>query len=129
MRELGVMEDTLDEMRLMVKTFPALNSRVNEHSHSLQGLRQRFLGGSTSELDAAEDAQRARLLAGDEVLGQTSDRLVELQRIGAESEELGARALTGLHSQRGQLEAADSDLERLDVGLRRARATLSTMTR
>lgn len=122
-QEVEVAREALESMGTVQKGAGASRAR----QAALAALQERFarVQRRALSLQESEDEADAPL----DTLDVSGGRLVELQRLGAASEEEGARALARLQGQRGQLEQADTTLGRLDYGLSRARSLLGGMLR
>lgn len=73
--------------------------------------------------------QRSRLLDNDEILGRTSGRIANAQRIGQESEAIGEGVLSELHSQRETIVRTGNKVTGVDQNLSKSRAILNGMAR
>ncbi|PFH45696.1 hypothetical protein AMATHDRAFT_51524 [Amanita thiersii Skay4041] len=90
-----------------------------------RGLR----GGPTTDDPYDERNERARLLAGTEVLSDGSRRLADSTRVALEAEEQGADILRSLRAQREQIENARDTLQAADTHIDRASGTIKGMIR
>lgn len=79
--------------------------------------------------EAAEKQQRHALLAGHKKLLGTGDVIDETNRIGLESEQIGAATMDELRRQREQLEGAEKDMFEIGQGVTEAGSTLARMGR
>lgn len=93
-------------------------------------------GAARSELfgdrDAAADRgsdQRAQLLSNQQRLEQSSDRLRDAQRVGNETEAIGAGILNDLRGQREQILNSRNTLAEADSAIDRSMRTLRGMAR
>ncbi|KIY46626.1 vesicle transport v-snare protein vti1 [Fistulina hepatica ATCC 64428] len=85
--------------------------------------------GTSASDDPYSDSDRARLLAGTQLLEDGTRRLQESQRIAVETETQGADILLNLRSQREQIENSRGTLESTESNIHRAAGTLKQMIR
>ncbi|KAF9058038.1 vesicle transport v-snare protein vti1 [Panaeolus papilionaceus] len=79
--------------------------------------------------DPYGSSDRARLLAGTQVLEDGSKRLQQSYQMALETESQGAEILTNLRGQREQIENSRNTLQRADLAIDRASGTLKKMVR
>lgn len=86
-----------------------------------------------ADADADDDDrgvnQRSRLLATQQTLQTSSNRLENAERTAAESEVIGGSILGQLRSQRTQLEGANDELEDAQQSISKASVTIKKMIR
>jgi len=93
-----------------------------------QGRQQLF--GDRSEPYADEgSSQRQQLLSSQQRLERSSDRLRDAQRVGNETEAIGAGILTDLRGQREQIENSRNTLTEADSYVDKSLRTLRSMAR
>jgi vesicle transport through interaction with t-SNAREs protein 1 len=88
-----------------------------------------FAGGGNQDYQVQFLDQRTNLLAGNERLGQTSDRLQNAHRLAVQNETIGTNVLGELHGQRQQIIRATNKLDEVDDHVRTSRTILTGMAR
>lgn len=149
MKEVERAEDLLQEMEMEARSAPPayrnkMNSRIHGYTSDVDGFRRDLTAAGQSagagqnsrdqllgsdSYEGARYDQRSRLLDNDAVLGRTSDRISNAQRIGEESEAIGAGVLTELDSQRQTIIRTGGKVTNIDANLSKSRRILNAMTR
>lgn len=90
-------------------------------------------GGNGGDLESGtgglSQAQRQRLLQGNQTLSDSTRRLEDSHRVALETEDLGAGILSNLRGQREQIENTRDTLYRADNSIDKASGTLKQMIR
>nr|ACD75403.1 putative vesicle transport v-SNARE protein [Starmerella bombicola] len=99
-----------------------------------QGKAQLFGGRETASGESAEynddaSSQRQQLLSNQQRLERSSDRLRDAQRVGNETEAIGAGILTDLRGQREQITNSRNTLMEADSYVDKSLRTLRSMAR
>lgn len=148
-KEIERAEDLLQEMEMESRSAPPMyrnkmNSRLRGYQSDVDGFkrdlqaasagggggsqaREQLMGGDSYESQRYD--QRSRLLDNDSVLERTSGRISNAQRIGEESEAIGAGVLTELDSQRQTIMRTGGRVSNIDANLSKSRRLLNAMTR
>ncbi|CAA17790.1 Vesicle transport v-SNARE protein vti1 [Schizosaccharomyces pombe] len=150
-RLLNEIDEVIGQMEIEITGIPTserglVNGRIRSYRSTLEEWRRHLkeeigksdrkaLFGNRDETSGdyiASDQdydQRTRLLQGTNRLEQSSQRLLESQRIANETEGIGASILRDLHGQRNQLEHSLEMLGDTSGHLDRSLRTLKTMAR
>jgi len=91
--------------------------------------RDQLFGGGGDSYQNQQHNQRTRLLDNDEVLGRTGDRIRNAQRIGEESEAIGAGVLEELSDQRETIIRTGQKVGNIDGNLGKSKRILNAMAR
>lgn len=143
--------EIIDQMAVEVQSIPS--SQRSKYNNKLRGYRSdiekakrrvktlkdgidrsELLGGASganSEFNGSDVGadQRQQLLAGQESLERSSERLRESQRIANETESIGANILTDLRGQREQIVNSRNTLTEADNYVDKSLRTLRSMAR
>eukprot|EP00041_Stephanoeca_diplocostata_P039017 m.1580983 g.1580983 ORF g.1580983 m.1580983 type:complete len:234 (-) comp25315_c0_seq44:1262-1963(-) len=149
-KEIERAEDLLQDMEMEARSAPPsyrtkMNARVRGYNADIEKFRRDLSnvssGGGSYQNDrdalfAGGDSfegqnynQRSRLLDNEQTLGRTSDRIANAQRIGEESEAIGAGVLTELDSQRQTIIRTGQKVSSTDANLGKSRRILNAMAR
>lgn len=147
-KDLERAEDLFREMEVESRSAPPtyrtkMTSRLKSYQAELQKLKRDLASaengvGARAELFTApamdtfegrQANQRSRLLDDDDVLHRTSDRISNAQRIGEESEAIGASVLTELGTQRETIVRTGQKLQSADQNLNKSKGVLNSMAR
>eukprot|EP00026_Physarum_polycephalum_P015451 Phypoly_transcript_16141.p1 GENE.Phypoly_transcript_16141~~Phypoly_transcript_16141.p1 ORF type:complete len:222 (+),score=32.78 Phypoly_transcript_16141:105-770(+) len=91
--------------------------------------RDDLFSGASQDYQVQFLDQRTSILAGNDRLGQTSDRLQNAHRIAVQNETIGSNVLGELHGQRQQIIRATNKLDEVDDHVRTSRTILTGMAR
>eukprot|EP00127_Corallochytrium_limacisporum_P003110 Clim_evm39s146 gene=Clim_evmTU39s146 len=158
-RRLNECEDSLNHLEMELKVQPAqhrhrLEERVRSYKQRHQALKSKvantlvgqggpgrqpqnrgdLLGleeqnmGYESPLDRPDD-RRQRLVQATDTMNQSSGRILNSQRLAAESEQIGVDILNSLGEQRSTIERTGRHLDEADEELGQASRVLRTMKR
>lgn len=150
-KEIERAEDLLQEMEMESRSAPPayrnkMNSRLRGYQADVDGFhrdlssagssaggggqnaRDQLMGGGDS-YDGQRYDQRSRLLDNDQTLDRTSARITNAQRIGEESEAIGAGVLSELDSQRQTIMRTGGKVSNVDANLSKSRRILNAMSR
>lgn len=139
--------EIIDQMAVEVQSIPSsqrsrynnklrgYRSDIEKAKRRLKGLRENvdrneLLGEASQGVgrDVGAD-QRQQLLAGQESLDRSSERLRESQRVANETESVGANILTDLRAQREQIVNSRNTLTEADNYVDKSLRTLRSMAR
>jgi len=98
-------------------------------SNNLGGPSNNFRDPYNDDYQVKELDHRQKILAGTAKLDETSERLSNVQRIGAETEHIGVTILGEMHGQTRQLEGVRDNLDLVGDNVTKGRRILSSMGR
>jgi len=96
---------------------------------SSNSTREELFSGASADYQVQFQDQRMGLLAGNEKLGQTTDRLQNAHAIALRNEQIGASVLVELGGQRQQLVRTNNKLDEVDDHVKTSRTILTGMAR
>lgn len=150
-KEIERAEDLLQDMEMETRSAPPsyrtkMNVRVQGYRADIEKFRRDLTNASSggggsyqNDRDALFSGgdsfegqnynQRSRLLDNEQTLGRTSDRISNAQRIGEESEAIGAGVLSELGSQRETIIRTGQKVSSTDANLGKSRRILNAMAR
>ena len=139
--------EIIDQMTVEIQSIPSgqrskYNSKVRTYRSDIDKAKRRIkqlaedidrnalLGGASgnNQADVGAD-QRQQLLAGQDSLERTSERLRESQRVANETETVGASILNDLRGQREQIVNSRNTLGEADTYVDKSLRTLRSMAR
>jgi len=127
-QEFDVATDIMDNMKLVIDAASAqqqkaLQTRQKNCKQQLDKCRQEW------DIFTAADPNRARILAGNKIVEDSSNRLDDTHRVALETEEIGTKTLSHLKADREKLVSVNDELDVIDDNVSRARTVLSAMGR
>jgi vesicle transport through interaction with t-SNAREs 1 len=146
-RALDEANEMLDSLRLEKQNIPQslkskVNARFRNHESDVDALKRRLaslssdkaalFGSRYTDDDTPSDPQqeqRQQLLSGTDRLERSSGRLREAQRMGLETEQIGANTLADLNRQREQIQNTREHLLESEGYTDRSIKTLRGMAR
>ncbi|KAH8827712.1 vesicle transport v-snare protein vti1 [Flagelloscypha sp. PMI_526] len=115
---------------------PPYSTQYKALEKNLEGLKKRVLtlktssgGANKGNFKSYGEDQRSQLLAGNQTLHQSSNRLTSSIGVALDTEAQGAEILTNLRGQREQIEHAREMLDTSDQHINRAGGTITRMIR
>jgi len=125
--EFEIARDTLDNMNQIVQSThnaEALRSKVKSHESTFQNLREQW-----ERARLLTDPNRQQFKDGMVTLKKTSERIAEIDRIAAESEEIGSKTVGRLKDDNAKLEGAYDEMMEMGGNITTSRSILGRMTR
>ncbi|EGD73709.1 hypothetical protein PTSG_05416 [Salpingoeca rosetta] len=134
-------EDLLYTMESEARLAPpreraTLNNRLTSHRQKLKSIKQKLATGERSALLGAGGSQdqgavttRDQILANRQTMNATSDRLVQIERLGESSRQTGEQIMTDLSDQRDTIVRIGGRVQGTDANLSKANRILNSMTR
>eukprot|EP01147_Barroeca_monosierra_P001928 gene1928-5017_t len=142
-RKVDNADDLLYTMESEVRQAPPLerkdlNSRLTSYKQKLKdiklklkstGERSALLGSGGNASSQSAESTREQVLENRRTLNSTSDRLVQIEKLGESSKQTGEQIMQDLDDQRGTIVRIGGKVQGTDANLSKANRILNSMTR